>query len=231
MIMVIVGAVIGGILGGIITIIIAIFVENTRRPRLELKIIEPRDETYPHRQDRPARRAKYLLVGTENKSLRPREKWMSRNAAFQCHGTISFHHLDGQNIFGRAMDIRWSSAPEPVPNQIIDSNGHHLTFFDHYRFQHSQRVDIYPGDMDDFAIVARFDEEEECWGFNNESYFCKNTWRNDKWKLEKARYLIKASVYSSGKKVSEVFRLINDVSIEAYRLLPATDEDKERIGG
>jgi hypothetical protein len=216
------------VIGGIITIITAIFVENMRRPRLKLKIIEPLDITY---KNRPANHTKYLLIGVENENLPSFVRWMSRNAALQCHGTISFHHLeDGQNVFGRAMDIRWSSAPEPVPIRI-DYNGHHLEFFDHHRFQASQRIDIYPGDKNEFAAVAKFDNEQECWGWNNESYFCKNTWRNDKWKLDKGRYLIKVTIYSSGENVSKVFRLINDVSINDYRLMPATDEDKEKIRG
>jgi hypothetical protein len=94
------------ILGGIITILTAIFVENMRRPRLILRIIMPADLHY---QGRPANRAKYLLLEIENKSLPSFARWMSRNAALQCHGTSTFHHLDGQKLFGRSMDIRWSS--------------------------------------------------------------------------------------------------------------------------
>jgi hypothetical protein len=48
---------------------------------------------------------------------------MQRSAALQCRSEITFHHLDGQDIFGRAMSVRWSNSPEPVLSQIVDANG------------------------------------------------------------------------------------------------------------
>jgi len=215
------------ILGGIITILTAIFVENMRRPHLTLRIIVPLDLHY---QGRPANRAKYLLLEIENKSLPSFARWMSRNAAVQCHGTITFHHLDGQNVFGRSMDIRWSSAPEPVPTQVA-FDSHTFGFFDHQRFQTAQRIDLYPGERDNFSVVARFDSDADCWGWSNESYFCENIWRNEKWKLKPDRYLVSVSIQSAGEHVSDIFRLVNDVSIDDYRLEPATDEDKRKIRG
>lgn len=213
------------VLGGIITILTAIFVEYMRRPRLELRIIGPVDVPY---QDRPANRAKYLRLEIQNKSLPLFARWMARNAAPQCYGMITFYHLDGQNVFGRVMEIRWSNAPEPIPTQVT-FDGHKLSFFDYQRFQTAQRIDLHPGDRGEFAVVARFDNEAACWGWSNESYFCANIWRNEKWELREGRYLIKVSVHSGGEYVSDVFRLVNDVSIDDYRLEPATDEDKRRI--
>jgi hypothetical protein len=146
----------------------------------------------------------------------------------QCHGTITFHHLDGQNVFGRSMEIRWSSAPEPVPTQVV-IDGHNFGFFDHQRFQTAQRIDLYPGERDNFSVVARLDSEADCWGWSNESYFCERTWRNEKWKLRSDRYLVRVSIRSAGEHVSDIFRLVNDVSIDDYRLEAATDEDKIKI--
>jgi hypothetical protein len=213
------------IIGGIITILITVFTENMRRPRLTLRIIEAVDNYY---EGRPANRAKYLLLEIENKSLPLFARWMSRNAAMQCHGTITFHHLDGQNVFGRSMEIRWSSAPEPVPTQVV-IDGHNFGFFDHQRFQTAQRIDLYPGERDNFSVVARLDSEADCWGWSNESYFCERTWRNEKWKLRSDRYLVRVSIRSAGEHVSDIFRLVNDVSIDDYRLEAATDEDKIKI--
>jgi hypothetical protein len=46
---------------------------------------------------------------------------MVRGPALQCRAEITFHHQDGHNVFGRAMDGRWASSPEPVPSPISTS--------------------------------------------------------------------------------------------------------------
>ena len=101
------------ILGAIVAILITILIENLRKPKLELRLAEHHDSTYP--PGRPATNVRFLAVDLVNKPLPRLFRWMSRSPALQCHGTMTFHHLDGQNVFGRAMPIRWSGSPEPVP--------------------------------------------------------------------------------------------------------------------
>jgi dsRNA-specific ribonuclease len=98
------------VLGAIIAILITICVENLRRPKLQLLIEDPPlNVSYP--PGRPAKDVRYLRLKLFN---RPLARWMLRAAALQCRGMITFHHLDGQNIFGRTMAVRWSSSPQPV---------------------------------------------------------------------------------------------------------------------
>src|SRR5258708_25788793 len=99
--------------GAVIAIAVTILVENWRRRELRLLLIPtPTPAQYP--DGRPARSGRYVGLNLHNAQLPWIARWMSRDAALQCHGSITFHHLDGQDVFGRAMPIRWAQAPEPV---------------------------------------------------------------------------------------------------------------------
>jgi hypothetical protein len=101
------------VLGALVAIVVTIVVENLRKPRLTLRLAQHHDVAYP--PGRPATNVRFLALDLGNQPLPRIFRWMSRNAALQCHGTIEFHHLDGQSVFARAMPIRWSGSPEPVP--------------------------------------------------------------------------------------------------------------------
>ena len=150
---------------------------------------------------------------------------MSREAAMQVHVEVSFYHLDGQNVFGREMIARWSGAPEPVLPTVIlgDKRG---VIFDPQRLTVSSNMDIYPGHSQSFDIAAKFDSDEECYGWNNEVYFSDPLWRNPNWKLAHERYLVKVTISSAGEKITKVCRLINDVPRDNFRLEEKLPDDK-----
>ena len=96
----ILGAIIGSIMAGLIII----WIEILRKPRLELNLMDPVDMTF---QNQPATHMRALRVKLTDKSIPRWIRWMYRYPALQCHGNISFHYLDGQNVFGRSMTLRW----------------------------------------------------------------------------------------------------------------------------
>lgn len=112
-------AALGAVFGGILTILITIFVEYLRSPSLSLSLgEEPRDALFP--ENRPARVMRLANVKLTNKALwGPR--WMTRAPALQCRATITFHHLDGQNVFGRSMEGRWSESVQPATRRAAFS--------------------------------------------------------------------------------------------------------------
>jgi hypothetical protein len=161
-----------------------------------------------------------------------------RAAALQCRATISFHHLDGQDVFGRSMEARWANSPEPagldgvggVARQGSDTTDTiHIRIFDPMRLSLVSRIDVYPGESEVLDVVARFDNEEECYGWNNESYLRDPLWRNQKFKLNRGRYLLKVTVSSSGQSCVGYFRLINDVPQSDFRLENATAAQRRAI--
>jgi len=209
------------VLGGIITILVTIRSENLRKPNLEIRIVPPVDVAY---KGRPATQARFLGLELINKPLPRWARWMSRNAAIQCHGTITFHHLDGQNVFGRAMPIRWSGSPELIAMPLVVDDKH-IFIADPARFTLAPRIDVYPGEAERLDVASRFDNEDECYGWSNESYFSNPIWRNPDWELSSGRYLVEATVISAGDKCTGTFRLINDVAQQDFRVEPSLPSD------
>jgi hypothetical protein len=218
--------IIGVALGAIIAIVITITIENLRKPKLELRIAPPVDKEYRD-EERPAKNVRFLGIFLVNRPLPRWARWMSRNAALQCHGTITFHHLDGQNVFGRAMPIRWSGSTEPLPIHVV-FNDVQVFIADPARFNLISKIDVYPEEACRLDVAARFDFEDECYGWNNENYLSDPVWRNPRWKLPTNRYLIEINVVSSGEKCTGIFRLINDVFQSDFRLEDAMPHDTIR---
>ena len=210
------------LLGSLITILTAIMVEYLRRPKLSIKIIDPIDLNF--KSPKPAQSIRSLRLKVCSKALPFWAKWMSRKTAAQCHGFISFHHLDGQNIFGRVMPIRWTNTPEPVPI-IFEIDGKTLSYFDRLTFGLTQRTNIPPGESEEIDVAVRLDNDEECFGWSNESYFSVPKWRNEDWKLSKGRYLVFVTIISEGEKRTGLFRLLNDVPKNSCRLESALSND------
>ena len=129
------------------------------------------------------------------------------------------------------MAVRWSGSPQPIPIQAVSSDGVHIQIFDPMRLTIESRIDIYPGESQLLDIAARFDNDVECYGWNNEAYFCDPPWRNPAWGLGPAQYLIQVEVNSSGQKCVGFFRLINDVARRDFRLNPATPDEIQRVRG
>lgn len=213
----ILGAIIGAIVAGLITI----WIETLRKPRLELEIVNPVDMTF---QSQPAQEMRALRVKLTNKSLPGWIRWMYRNPALQCHGNISFHHLDGQNVFGRSMILRWAAAPEPNPLEVVIGNQRGFVF-DPVRITYLQKMDIYPNESAVIDIAVKLDNEVVCYGWSNESYFSNPPWRPANWRLNQGRYIVRVTIFSSGETISKLFRLSNDVAQHDFRLEPALPSD------
>jgi hypothetical protein len=213
----------GVIAGAIIAVLIAIGVEYLRRPNLSLKIeTPPQDSKF---SNHPAIESRYLRLLLRNKPLPRWARWMLRSPALQCRATITFHHLDGQNVFGRSMAGRWAGSPQPIPLEAIIDGNRRLQIFDPARLTLDSKIDTYPGEQELLDVAARHDAEPECDGWNNEAYLQPSLWRTPAWKLPAGRYLVKVVVASSGQTCTGVFRLINDVQRMDFRLEPAQPGD------
>jgi hypothetical protein len=207
------------VLGALVAILTTIMVENLRKPRLQLSLDPPSDRQY---QNRPAQNVRFLSVELDNKPLPRWARWMSRSAALQCHGNITFHHLDGQNIFGRIMIGRWSESPEPTAT-IFTIGSQTVSIVDPSRV--TTRIDVPPGESLHLDIAARFDDEDECYGWNNDSYFSSPIWKNPDWRLSAGRYLVRVTIISAGDKCVGLFRLINDVPQHDFRIEASLPND------
>ena len=128
------------------------------------------------------------------------------------------------------MQARWASALAPNPIPVVDANGG-IAFYinDPERLDAGSRVDIYPGASELLDIAVRFKNEADCYGWNNESYFSRPLGKNPNWKLGSAVFLVKVEITSTGRKCEGVFRLINDVPNDAFRLELASKDETSRV--
>ena len=95
--------------------------------------------------------------------------------------TVTFHDIsNGHAIFGEPMEARWAGSPEPVFPRIRDLTGKETSLlYDVERILAPSRVDIYPGESETLDLAVRYDGEDQCFGWNNESYF--NNMRNPRY--------------------------------------------------
>lgn len=214
---------IGIVGGGIVAILTTISVEALRRPKLHLRIAAPIEADYP--AGRPAKHGRALTIELVNDPLPPFARWMSRNAALQCRGAITFHNLDGQRFFANEMPVRFARSPQPLPIEVVigDIRG---AVLDPSRLTSDSRVDVYPGEMTPLDIAVKFDGETEAYGWSNLSYVSAPPWRHPDWKLPPGRFLVAVIVFSSGQKCEGLFRLLNEGGPKDFRLEPALESDK-----
>lgn len=84
------------LLGAAVSIGITIAVEILRQPKLELAIATPLDMAY---DNRPANDVRFLVVDLTNRPISRLFRWLSREPALHCDGTVDFYHLDKQKVF------------------------------------------------------------------------------------------------------------------------------------
>lgn len=214
------------VLGAIIAIVFAIFVENLRRPKLKFSIAPSEDIQKPQPTGDPITFRSVRVTVTHIGLLRWL-RWMLRGPASQCRAIVTFHHLDGQNVFGRGMRARWVGTPEPVLPMM--NQGQIVFVLDPHKIVADSRVDIFPEESETLDVAVRFDNDTACYGWNNETYNHQD-WKNPNWMLPPGRYLVKVSVTSLGQTRADTFRLINDVARTDFRLERATKEDRGREG-
>jgi len=213
-------------IGGVLAVAAMIAVEWLRKPQVVLELAPHSDDRWE--DERPAKSARFVRVKAVNKALPGWARWMCRNTALQCHGTITFHYLDGQNVFGREMPIRWTDTLEPTI-KTVNVGGSKVPYIDPRAFPPQTTKDIYAGESEAIDIAGRLDDDEACYGWNNDSYSSNPVWRNSKWKIDKGRYIVRVEVLTGGVPIAGVFRLLNDVDVTGFRLEEAQPEDRRAL--
>jgi hypothetical protein len=209
------------LVSGIIGILIVLWIERQRRPSLTLKL----GQTGEIKDDDPLKRtpSKWLHVQVHNRNV---PKWLAwvyhGEPALSCRAWITFHHLDGQRVFDREMVVRWSGSDEPKVEILNTEKGQAARLIG---AQNS--FDIPPGEHTDIDIVFRAKSDDDCYGWNNESYL--HNWRHPDWHLEKERYIAKVRVKTGGHEYVNAFLIANDVRYEDFRLVEIDDEIKGKL--
>ena len=131
------------VLGAILAVGFAIFVEHLRKPKLKFSIA-PTDD-FPRPTSNGVVQVRSLKVTVAHVPLLRGLRWLLRGPAAQCLGTITFHHLDGQNVLGREMRARWANTAEPLL-PTLNQQDQVVAVLDIHRAAADSRVDIFPAE-------------------------------------------------------------------------------------
>jgi len=156
-------------------------------------------------------------------------RWLGRNAAMHCYGTIEF--FDYENcipVFSDPMPLRWADSKEPMTFLQL-SHGQLKKVFDPTKFSSAEYCNVYPGSNEPIDVVAKFDVDEECYGWSNMNYLPDKTWRNKDWELRKMKYLVHVKVYTNGESKDALYVLDNTVLRCDCKLVEASKKDKARM--
>lgn len=215
----------GAFLGAALSLLITVAIEHQKKPKLRLTIESP-PLVRSNPAGAPANDSTFLRMVVTNRRTSWPLRWLVRSAAYQCTGNIQFHYLgDGALLFQRAMPIRWANSDEPFTPQL--QLGQVVEIFDPVKYNAAFRRDCFPQTPELVDVVARHDQDQDCYGWCNESYI--KGWRNPDFCLPPGRYLVRVTIMFSGDTTSEIFKLENSLTRSDFRLLPATDEDKDKL--
>jgi hypothetical protein len=201
----------------ILSILAVLGLESLKKPRLRFSLGAP-GEIFP---DDPLGRkpAKWTHIYVRNE---PMPSWLSwawdRDPALSCHGSLSFTDQKGQDVFGRAMPIRWANNPEPL---IQDPASGLPKGIDWDKMRVGHLWDIAPAPISHMEygvadVAFRADGESDAYGWNNDAYL--HDWRNPQWRLPPGNYTVRIAVRTGGQVFRDTFRLINDTPYAQFRL-------------
>lgn len=219
----IVGSGAGIVLGGIFTYSFTRRIENLKRPNLIMAEGKPWPMPAIPQRGRPSGLFIYVKVTNPPNQGRFRA-WVPKDTAYECYPTIEFlRDTNGKLNLECSLVGRWDRAPEPTTMSIYLYTPTGLAevgaLKDDLRLrpdQPSQFVNIYPGKTESLAIAVKLDEDTESYGWSNESY--DHRYRHPNYLLEGERYLVRVTIETMGIKKTDVFRLHNGATRDAFSL-------------
>jgi len=217
---------IGAFIGAFLSLFLSILIENQRKPKLSIRLDEP--STDNNQINRPAKKIKILRVHVINAKLPKFFFWLNRDAAMHCNADIQVLHIDNLSpIFQHTISARWSRADEPISQQFDSTTKQMLPVPDISKYNAAFTRNIYPDSEEPIDTFVRFDADEECYIWNNDTYY--KGWRNSEVQIPKGRYYVIVTLYSSGEIIRGYYQLENSVSIKDFRLIELSKEERQKL--
>jgi len=214
-------------LGALLSLIVSILIENQRSPKLSLEI---EDYSFDDNlQGKPAKIIKVLRVKLLNKKVRRAFSWwLKRETVIHCNATIQMLHFEDHfPFFHKPIHARWTKSIEPMTQELKPDTNTIVQLFDPAKYNAVMFRNCYPGTEEIIDIVARYNDEEDCYIWNNDIYY--KGWRNKDVQIPKGRYFLIVTVFSNGEETKGYFKLENTSSINNFRLLNVSNEELKNL--
>ena len=206
------------LIGLILTIAATLYIEKLRSPKLEF--FEEDDSSGNLARDAPAKKIKLLRVKIINIDLPEVIRFLRREPAYHCRVTFQvFYHDNKKPLFEKPIPARWSHSDPPAITQLDSNTNKEISIFDWSKYNEIINHDCYTGIPEPIDIVARFDSDNECYIYNNDSFYPNYVnWKSENKKIPQGRYFLVVTAYYSGMKTYGYYELENNLSVDHFRL-------------
>jgi hypothetical protein len=130
----------------------------------------------------------------------------SRRPAWSTKVTMEVFDPDGNRSIPDKIVGRWPSHPEPLTQMLYD--GKIVQIHDPAKHVAAQKVDVHSHEDEIFAVTLKYDGEEKCHIFSNESYL-HNLWQHPDWALQEGEYRLRVTLYYERGREIRDFKLSN----------------------
>jgi len=163
-------------------VLLALWIDRMRMPAIKILVAEEShsDNTYQSGSVKAGQRWKFFRVSVVNHKMPFFLRWLIRQTAENCRAILNITGIDNQTKI--SFKGRWASTPE-LPFLKDDAI---LRLFE------PDPVTILAGEQEYLDVIAKYEDDKEAYGWNNESYF--HNWRNPNYKLERGKYKVKITV-------------------------------------
>lgn len=221
--------VIGTTFGTVSGFLVSLFLEKMKKPQIRMEVAEPELGTGSN--------AKYLWVNIKNMPLKGFMSFFTdRGTAYACKAFVSVYTFENHS-FCFKMPGRWGETITPeyeevkLESKIIgkiapvpDSKALIITRGDGVQIRRrliNEQItyDIPAGSSTILDIVARQNNENECYGWNDENYLLDDKSIGiERRKLKPGQYIAVVRLEVGGHEFYETFKIRNDEPFEKFRL-------------
>lgn len=210
------------LVSGVVGILIVLWIERQRRPSLSMEVGEKHRIKEGDILDRPA--STWLHVQVHNRNV---PKWLAwvyhGEPALACRAWVTFHNFEGKRVPDREMEARWTGSNEPKVETITVEKGQVKRLVGA-----ENAFDIPPGENTLLDVVIRDKSNNDCFGWNNESYLYE--WRHARWYLGgEGRYIARVRIKTGGQEYVDAFQIVNDEGYDRFRLEALDKETKKKL--
>lgn len=132
--------------------------------------------------------------------------FLGRRPAWSCKANVEVFNSDGSLAIQNPIPARWTSQPEPTLPSIAD--GKHVNLLDVAKIIAGRKEDVHQHEDQQISIAIKFEGENECYIFSNESY-AYAAWKNPAWRLETGTYRLRVTVFYERGNSRDDFELCN----------------------
>ena len=194
----------GLVISGLIGLFTALLIERAKRPALEILTCDHIEHVH---QETPMRSV-HLIV--KHSGVHWFRKWIYPVPAVACVAKIRILREDGVDALPAPYEARWTGSQQPPEFKLADGGIWPSVF------EVLKKRDIFPHTEEKIDICIKYQGQDWCYVFGNESYV--RGYQAEKFKLAHGSYIVEATITSGDVVALKRVRLRNDFPKDQFRI-------------